>query len=76
MSCASAARLVHMLGLHRLDDPSGETLSPLQPASTWAEEEERRRTFWGAFAADAHSSITTGWPSLIDINDVWLEDGI
>lgn len=31
---------------------------------------ERRRVFWGAFAIDSHASISTGWPCLIDPDDV------
>ncbi|KAH8879110.1 hypothetical protein GQ53DRAFT_47155 [Thozetella sp. PMI_491] len=69
MSCARVVRLVQMMGLHRLDDPLEEQnpIAPtLAPPQTWAELEERRRIFWGAFCIDSHASITTGWPTLID----------
>ncbi|RSL47129.1 hypothetical protein CEP53_010045 [Fusarium sp. AF-6] len=70
MSGANCVRLCHMIGLDRLD---GERLGmppPLPPALTWAELEERRRVFWGAFSIDAHCCISTGWPSLINKDDV------
>ncbi len=73
MSCARAVRLVMMLGLHRLDDPLSDDnpiSSTLPPPASWVELEERRRTFWEAFCIDSHASITTGWPSLIDYNDI------
>jgi hypothetical protein len=72
MSSANCVRLCHMIGLDRLD---GERLGmppPLPPALTWAELEERRRVFWGAFSIDAHCCISTGWPSLINKDDVHL----
>ncbi|KAM0501414.1 hypothetical protein ACHAP8_004402 [Fusarium lateritium] len=50
--------------VHKIDSP------PL----TWAELEERRRIFWGVFAADSHCCISTGWPTLIDTDDVCLFD--
>lgn len=48
MSSARVVRLVTMMGLHRLDDPSvGDDISPvLEPPKTWIELEERRRVFW------------------------------
>ncbi|KAF5706181.1 Zn(II)2Cys6 transcriptional activator [Fusarium mundagurra] len=59
-----------VLGLDRLDgDPLGMPPA-LGPPLTWAELEERRRIFWGVFAADAHCSISTGWPSLINSEDI------
>lgn len=72
MSGANCVRLCHMIGLDRLD---GERLGmppPLPPALTWAELEERRRVFWGAFSIDAHCCISTGWPSLLNKDDVHL----
>ncbi|WZH42665.1 ZnII2Cys6 transcription factor [Fusarium acuminatum] len=70
ISVANCVRLCHMIGLDRLDgDPLGMPPA-LGPALTWAELEERRRIFWGVFAADAHCSISTGWPSLIDCEDI------
>ncbi|KAF4972495.1 hypothetical protein FZEAL_9575 [Fusarium zealandicum] len=56
-----------------LDRLDGEPLGmppPLGPPLTWAELEERRRVFWGAFTTDAHCCISTGWPSLIQLEDV------
>jgi len=70
MSGAKAIRLVHMMGLHRLDGPREEVVPVLSPPSSWVELEERRRTFWGAFCIDSHASISTGWPNLIDTKEV------
>ena len=65
-----AVRLSQMLGLHRLDgdDCSGKNILP--PPKDWIEHEERRRTFWGAFYGDRWASSGTGWPMVIDENDV------
>ncbi|KAK0621231.1 hypothetical protein B0T17DRAFT_617704 [Bombardia bombarda] len=76
MSSARCVRLVQILGLHRLDDPLAEELGVetwrpiLAPPRDRTELEERRRTFWCVFCIDSHASITTGWPSLIDISEV------
>jgi hypothetical protein len=61
-----------MMGLNRLDDGSGgdRIASTLQPSTDWTELEERRRVYWGAFCVDSHASISTGWPTLINANDV------
>ncbi|KAF4992996.1 hypothetical protein FGRMN_6800 [Fusarium graminum] len=70
ISVATCVRLCHMIGLDRLDgDPLGMPPA-LGPPLTWAELEERRRIFWGVFAADSHCCISTGWPSLIDSDDI------
>ncbi|KAJ3519923.1 hypothetical protein NM208_g13931 [Fusarium decemcellulare] len=70
MSGARCVRLCHMIGLDRLDgDPLGMPPS-LGPPLTWAELEERRRVFWGAFSIDAHCCISTGWSSLINTDDI------
>ncbi|KAH9884481.1 hypothetical protein F4778DRAFT_800107 [Xylariomycetidae sp. FL2044] len=66
MSCARAVRLIHMMGLHRLDSSSTEASPTLLPPKDWVELEERRRTFWGIFCIDSHMSISTGWPLLLD----------
>lgn len=70
MSVAKSVRLCQMLGLDRIDgEPLG--LPPSLPqALTWAELEERRRVFWGVFSIDAHAVIATGWPTLINMEDV------
>ncbi|KAH7041074.1 uncharacterized protein B0I36DRAFT_19008 [Microdochium trichocladiopsis] len=67
MSCARATQLSYMMGLHRLDCGPEDTSPTLAPPKDWAELEERRRTFWGVFCIDSHSSISTGWPHLIDV---------
>lgn len=73
LSSARCVKLIHMMGLHRLDDVPDEQklVAPLLPPSqSWVELEERRRCFWGGFCIDSHASISTGWPTLINIDEV------
>lgn len=70
MTSAKCVRLVQMMGLERLDGDPDEIPPSLGPALSWAEFEERRRVFWGAFAIDSHASISTGWPCLMNSDDV------
>lgn len=58
------------MGLDRLDGGIDDLPPALGPARSWIELEERRRVFWGAFAIDCHASISTGWPYLINAEDV------
>lgn len=70
MSTARCTRMIQMLGLDRLDGIDLDFPTTLSPPADWIELEERRRVFWGAFIIDAHASIATGWPSLIQSSDV------
>lgn len=70
MTSAKCIRLVQMMGLDRLDGEKDDLPPTLIPTTSWVETEERRRTFWAAFAIDSHASISTGWPSLINSSDV------
>lgn len=70
ISSAKAVRLVEMMGLHRIDGGGHEMAPTLAPPRDWIDLEERRRTFWGAFAIDCHASISTGWPTLVNPDDV------
>ena len=70
MSTGRAVRLVQMMGLHRLDGVGLDVKQSLPPPRDWTEREERRRTFWMAFAEDRYASIGTGWPMSIDEKDV------
>jgi hypothetical protein len=70
MSTGRATRLVHMLGLHRLDGDGSDIKAILQPPTDFIELEERRRTFWGAFYGDRWASSSTGWPMTIDEKEV------
>ncbi|RFN49673.1 hypothetical protein FIE12Z_6025 [Fusarium flagelliforme] len=70
ISVANCVRLCHMMGLDRLDGDHVSMPPALGPPLTWAELEERRRIFWGVFAADSHCCISTGWPTLIDSDDI------
>jgi hypothetical protein len=73
MSSARCVRLVEMMGYHRLDDPNKED-NPMSwttdPPNDLIELEERRRVFWGVFCMDAHATISTGWPTLVDLSQV------
>ncbi|KAL2886342.1 Azaphilone cluster-specific transcription factorazaR [Ceratocystis lukuohia] len=70
MSSARCTRLVQMMGLHRMDVEQEWAVPVLGPASSWIETEERRRTFWSAYCIDSHASLATGWPSLINNDDI------
>ncbi|KAL0930949.1 binuclear zinc transcription factor [Colletotrichum truncatum] len=70
MSSAKCVRLVEMMGLHRIDGDGQEMAPTLAPATSWVDLEERRRAFWGAYCIDCHASISTGWPTLIDPNEI------
>jgi hypothetical protein len=74
MSCARSVRLAGMMGLHRLDATSTEEEPPMAlmiaPPRNWAELEERRRLFWGGFCIDSYASISAGWPTIIDVEQV------
>jgi hypothetical protein len=64
-------RLSQMLGLHRLDGENvHEKRNIMPPPKDWIELEERRRTFWAAFHGDRWASSGTGWPMVIDDDDV------
>lgn len=69
-NCAKAVRLCQMMGLDRLDGSRDDLPPALGPTTSCEELEERRRVFWGAFSIDSHASISTGWPALINPDDV------
>ncbi|KAG6007958.1 hypothetical protein E4U21_005319 [Claviceps maximensis] len=69
-TCAKAVRLCQMMGLDRLDGARDDLPPSLGPHTSWEELEERRRVFWGVFATDSHASISTGWPALINPEDI------
>lgn len=70
MSTGKCVRLVHMMGLYRLDGVGLEVKQIIPPARDWIELEERRRTFWAAFYGDRWSSAGTGWPMMIEESEV------
>ncbi|KAF3909850.1 hypothetical protein ABW21_db0204968 [Orbilia brochopaga] len=70
MSSGRAARLCQMFGLNRLDGMGLDVKQCLPPPKDWTELEERRRTFWLAFATDRYASIGTGWPMMFDEKDI------
>lgn len=72
MSTGRMVRLCHMLGLYRLDGEGLDVKTILPPAKDWIELEERRRTFWASFYGDRWASSGTGWPMIIDENEVCI----
>lgn len=61
------------MGLHRLDGAGLDVKQCIPPPRDWTEREERRRTFWMAFAEDRYASIGTGWPMTIDERDIMTD---
>ena len=70
LSVGKACRLALMMGFNRLDGVGLDVKQSMFPPKDWTEREERRRTFWMAFCTDRYASIGTGWPVVIDENDV------
>ncbi|KAJ5454336.1 uncharacterized protein N7458_005292 [Penicillium daleae] len=70
LSVGKATRLALMMGLNRLDGNGLDVKQSILPPKDWTEREERRRTFWMAFCTDRYASIGTGWPMVIDENDI------
>ncbi|KAJ5482656.1 hypothetical protein N7539_006102 [Penicillium diatomitis] len=70
LSVGKATRLALMLGLNRLDGTGLDVKQSIIPPKDWTEREERRRTFWMAFCVDRYSSVGTGWPMVIDEDDI------
>ncbi|EXJ82083.1 hypothetical protein A1O1_08152 [Capronia coronata CBS 617.96] len=70
MSVGKAARLAQMMGLHRQDRVGLDVKQTLPPPRDWTDREERRRTFWAAYCQDRYASVGTGWPMVIDEQDI------
>ena len=70
LTTSRATRLTQLMGLNRLDGLGLDVKQSLPIAADWSEKEERRRTFWMAFAMDRYASVGTGWPMIIDERDV------
>ncbi|KAH7398074.1 fungal-specific transcription factor domain-containing protein, partial [Cadophora sp. MPI-SDFR-AT-0126] len=70
LSIGKAVRLCQMLGLHRLDGRGLGHIQALEKPGDVAEKEERRRTFWMAFAMDRYAAASTGWPVIVDERDI------
>ncbi|CAL5874636.1 uncharacterized protein PFLUO_LOCUS8933 [Penicillium psychrofluorescens] len=70
LSVGKASRLALMMGLHRLDGEMLDVKQTILPPRDWTDREERRRTFWMGFCIDRYASIGTGWPMLIDEQDI------
>jgi hypothetical protein len=70
LSIAKAARLCHMMNIHRMDGSQVEARTMVPAAKTWSETEERRRVFWAVFFQDRYQSMGSGWPNIMDEQDV------
>lgn len=70
MSTGRMTRLVQMLGLYRLDGDESDAKRILPPPKDWIDVEERRRVFWAAYYGDRWASSGTGWPMLIQEDEV------
>jgi hypothetical protein len=70
MSIGRSARLALMMGLHRQDRVGLDVKQTLPPPRDWTDREERRRTFWMAYCQDRYASMGTGWPMVIDEQDI------
>jgi hypothetical protein len=70
LTTGRGTRLAQMMGLHRLDSLGLDVKQTLPTSTDWNEKEERRRTFWMAYAMDRYASIGTGWPMIVDERDV------
>ncbi|GKT82579.1 binuclear zinc transcription factor [Colletotrichum tofieldiae] len=70
MSLCRAIRVAQMLGIHRVDGDSAEAMPLLPPPKDWSEAEERRRTWWVIYCSDRLVSGTTGWPVIINEQDI------
>lgn len=70
MSLCRAIRIGQMLGLHRVDGEGVDAMSLLPPPQDWSEAEERRRTWWVIYCSDRLVSGSTGWPVMINQQDV------
>jgi hypothetical protein len=76
MSIGKASRLALMMGLHRQDGVGLDVKQTLPPPRDWTDREERRRTFWMAYCQDRYASIGTGWPMVMDEQDVRMHTQI
>jgi hypothetical protein len=73
VSISRSVRIAQILNLYRLDMTDSRWHGPLPtipPPKDWCELEERRRTFWAIFCFDRLGSSVTGWPTLINSQDV------
>jgi hypothetical protein len=70
MNCGRAARMAVYFNLTRLDEPHLFCKQTLVDAKDWVDQEERRRTFWGAFIMDRFASIGTGWAESLNEDDI------
>ncbi|KAF5864095.1 hypothetical protein ETB97_008501 [Aspergillus alliaceus] len=63
ISAGRCFHLVHLVKLDQIDNPNAWQ----SPALSWVEIEERRRTFWTAYALDRYGNLVNGLP--LTLND-------
>jgi hypothetical protein len=67
------------MGLHTMDAPANENksrslqhLKLLPPPNNLTNMEERRRAFWAIFLLNTYTSLSTGWPAPIPLEEIQL----
>ncbi|KAH8646722.1 fungal-specific transcription factor domain-containing protein [Xylariales sp. PMI_506] len=70
LSLGRGIRIAQMLQLHQLDKEDGKPTQNSATCQSWFEIEERRRIWWALYLSDRVTSATTGWPALINEQDV------
>ncbi|KAJ0114676.1 Asperfuranone cluster transcription factor afoA [Diaporthe amygdali] len=70
MSLGRAIRIAQMIGLDRVDGQSVNLFPLFSPPRDWAEAEEMRRTWWVVYCSDRLICGSTGWPALINEQDI------
>ncbi|KAL9487805.1 hypothetical protein ACSS6W_000082 [Trichoderma asperelloides] len=69
-SLSRCLRIAQMLRLHQLDAVDGQLPPGVSETKNWSELEEARRTWWVIFCSDRFVSGSTGWPALINDDDI------
>ncbi|PTB36157.1 hypothetical protein M441DRAFT_151489 [Trichoderma asperellum CBS 433.97] len=69
-SLSRCLRIAQMLRLHQLDAVDGQLPPGVSETKNWPELEEARRTWWVIFCSDRFVSGSTGWPALINDDDI------
>ncbi|KAL4749591.1 hypothetical protein BDW72DRAFT_214009 [Aspergillus terricola var. indicus] len=62
ISASRCFHLVHLVKLDEIDNPKSWKTSTL----SWVEVEERRRTFWTAYALDRYANFVNGLPIILN----------
>lgn len=70
LSLGRGIRIAQMLQMHHLDKEDGESTQNSASSRSWIEIEERRRVWWALYVSDRLTSAATGWPVVINDQDV------